>query len=173
MEIICYSAVNSPLGLLYLATRSQILCALTLGKNAREKHHSYLQRTYPGSELKKSDLDLKAAIEQLDGYFAGERTHFDLELETPGTLFQKSVWDELLNIPYGKTISYGALANRLGNPGGMRAVGAANGQNPIPIIIPCHRVIAADGSLGGYTGGLEIKHKLLELERQKNTPSLF
>jgi len=111
---------------------------------------------------------------QLREYFAGERREFELRLNGSGTPFQKRVWDELTRIPYGQTISYGELARRVGNPNGSRAVGSANGQNPISIIVPCHRVIGASGKLVGYGGGLPIKEKLLELERQFATqPSLL
>ncbi len=102
---------------------------------------------------------------QLRAYFAGERKQFDLPLEMEGTEFQLSVWRELQRIPYGETISYLELARRIGNPKAVRAVGLANGQNPIPIIVPCHRVIGSDGSLTGFGGGMENKRKLLELER--------
>ena len=149
------------------------VCSLALGKDAKPKLLNYLADNYPGIQVVSSDIDLKPAVNQLNEYFAGERTAFKLPLQLKGTEFQRKVWEELLLIPYGKTLSYGDLAMKLGNPGGMRAVGAANGQNPIPIMVPCHRVIAADGSLGGYTGGLDIKHKLLELERQKFAPTLF
>jgi len=101
---------------------------------------------------------------QLRQYFNRQRKEFDFPLEILGTDFQKKVWDELREIPYGETISYGELANRMGDKNLMRAVAAANGANPIPIIIPCHRVIGADGSLTGYGGGLDVKRKLLELE---------
>jgi len=101
---------------------------------------------------------------QIDAYFAGEREDFDLELAPSGTDFQLRVWDELVKIPYGETISYSELAHRLGDPKLVRAVGLANGRNPISIIIPCHRVIGADGSLVGYGGGLERKKWLLEHE---------
>jgi methylated-DNA-[protein]-cysteine S-methyltransferase len=101
---------------------------------------------------------------QLKEYFKRERKEFELELEIVGSDFQKKVWNELTKIPYGKTISYGELANRMGDKNLMRAVASANGANPIPIIIPCHRVIGADGSLTGYGGGLDVKQKLLELE---------
>jgi len=101
---------------------------------------------------------------QLNEYFAGRRKDFNLRLAPNGTEFQKSVWDALLDIPYGKTCSYGHIAAQLGKPNAMRAVGLANGSNPIPIIIPCHRVIGANGSLTGYGGGLDLKRKLLELE---------
>jgi O-6-methylguanine DNA methyltransferase len=150
-----------------------MLCALTLGLHAKEKLQKYVSVTYPQDQVCHSISPFQEAIKQLDAYFAGDLVEFDLKLTPHGTPFQKSVWAALQSIPYGRTISYGDLANQLNNPEGMRAVGAANGQNPIPIIIPCHRVIASDGSLGGYTGGLEIKHQLLELERQKNTPMLF
>lgn len=105
-----------------------------------------------------------AAVDQLREYFAGTRRSFDLQLTPRGTLFQMNVWAALLEIPYGATISYGALAAQLGTPGAARAVGLANGSNPLPIVIPCHRVIGADGSLTGYGGGLERKRFLLRLE---------
>ena len=101
---------------------------------------------------------------QLDEYFAGRRTAFDLPLEYPGSPFQRRVWDALRRIPYGETRSYAQLAREIGAPGSARAVGTANGANRIAIVIPCHRVIAADGGLGGYGGGLWRKLRLLELE---------
>jgi methylated-DNA-[protein]-cysteine S-methyltransferase len=104
------------------------------------------------------------AIRQLRDYFARRRTGFDLPLAPEGTPFQRAVWRQLQDIPYGATISYGELARRVGNPKASRAVGSANGANPIPIVIPCHRVIAADGKLGGFGGGLEVKQALLALE---------
>jgi methylated-DNA-[protein]-cysteine S-methyltransferase len=104
------------------------------------------------------------AIRQLREYFAGRRTTFDLPLEPAGTPFQRAVWRALQDIPYGETISYGELARRVGNPKASRAVGSANGANPLPIVIPCHRVIAGDGSLGGFGGGLPTKQSLLVLE---------
>jgi len=111
-------------------------------------------------------------FKQLKEYFNRERKEFDVSLEIIGTEFQKKVWNELAKIPYGETISYGELANRMGDKNLMRAVAAANGANPIPIIIPCHRVIGADGSLTGYGGGLDVKQKLLELEGSRSI-SLF
>jgi methylated-DNA-[protein]-cysteine S-methyltransferase len=104
-------------------------------------------------------------MRQLRAYFAGELETFDLPLAPEGTPFQLEVWRRLCEIPYGETISYGELARRLGNPNASRAVGLANGANPIPIVIPCHRVIGSDGKLTGYGGGLPIKEKLLALER--------
>jgi len=107
------------------------------------------------------------AIRQLRAYFAGELESFDLPLAPEGTPFQLGVWRRLCEIPYGETISYGELARRIGNPKASRAVGLANGSNPIPIIIPCHRVIGSNGKLTGYGGGLPIKEKLLALERRR------
>jgi methylated-DNA-[protein]-cysteine S-methyltransferase len=104
-------------------------------------------------------------IDQLDAYFAGELTEFDLPLAPNGTPFQLTVWQALETIPYGETISYGELANEIGRPTASRAVGAANGRNPLPIVIPCHRVIGQDGSLTGYGGGLRFKKALLALEK--------
>lgn len=101
---------------------------------------------------------------QLSEYFAGERQQFDLPLNASGTTFMKSVWEELTRIPFGETTSYGSIANTLGKPSAARAIGSANGKNPIPIVVPCHRVIGADGSLTGFAGGLDIKRQLLELE---------
>ena len=107
-------------------------------------------------------LDVVAA--QLDDYFAGRRTAFELPLAPEGTAFQRSVWLELARIPFGSTVSYAQMAARIGRPAAVRAVGAANGRNPIPIVLPCHRVIGADGSLTGFGGGLPTKRFLLELE---------
>jgi methylated-DNA-[protein]-cysteine S-methyltransferase len=107
---------------------------------------------------------LRKAIAQLEEYFAGERKEFDLPLDVRGTTFQKQVWEQLLAIPYGKTRSYGEIATRLGKPTASRAVGAANGRNPLSIVVPCHRVIGMSGALTGFAGGLEVKRVLLELE---------
>jgi methylated-DNA-[protein]-cysteine S-methyltransferase len=105
------------------------------------------------------------AARQLDEYFAGTRRTFSLDFELDGTEFQRRVWLALAEIPYGETVSYGELARAVGHPNAYRAVGSANGANPLAIILPCHRVIASDGSLGGYGGGLPTKQRLLDLER--------
>ncbi len=108
---------------------------------------------------------LLKTIKQLEEYFFGKRKSFDLSLDFVGTSFQKQVWRELSKIPFGKTVSYKDIAKRINNPRAVRAVGTANGKNPLCIIIPCHRVIASDGSIAGYAGGVSIKEKLLDLER--------
>ncbi|HEX6459862.1 MAG TPA: methylated-DNA--[protein]-cysteine S-methyltransferase [Thermoleophilaceae bacterium] len=118
----------------------------------------------PGAGWRKAREPFAAAIEQLEQYFAGERMEFDLELDLRGTRFQRDVWNALLTIPYGETRSYGEIARQIGRPDRARAVGAANGSNPVSIIVPCHRVIGSDGSLTGYGGGLPRKRFLLDLE---------
>jgi methylated-DNA-[protein]-cysteine S-methyltransferase len=110
---------------------------------------------------------LQEAIRQLRAYFAGKLENFDLPLAPEGTPFQRAVWKLLCDIPYGETISYGELARRVGNPKASRAVGLANGSNPIAIVIPCHRVIGSNGKLTGYGGGLPLKEKLLALEQRQ------
>lgn len=127
----------------------------------------------PPSEVNEAvpqdDAVLREAMRQLDDYFADARRAFDLPLAARGTAFQRRVWQELGRIPFGETRSYGEVAERLGTPSAMRAVGAANGRNPIAIIVPCHRVIGANGALTGFGGGLARKAYLLELERSQRT----
>jgi methylated-DNA-[protein]-cysteine S-methyltransferase len=125
-----------------------------------------LAREFPGQAWKRDDASPIAAetARQLAEYFRGERRKFDLPLDAQGTPFQKRVWSALRRIPYGETRSYKDIARAAGSPKGARAVGMANHENPIAIVVPCHRVIAADGSLGGYACGLDLKRKLLDLE---------
>jgi methylated-DNA-[protein]-cysteine S-methyltransferase len=114
--------------------------------------------------LRRDDKAIASVRDQVEAYFAGERREFDLKLSPEGTPFQRQVWDELLSIPFGQILSYGELAVRVGRPGASRAVGAANGANPIALIIPCHRVVGQDRSLTGYGGGIAIKAALLAHE---------
>ena len=153
--------VDSPVGLLTLA-----------GKDGRLRHLRMVDQTYePSREGWTQDVDAFAeAISQLDAYFAGELLDFDLELDLVGSEFQRRVWAALLTIPYGETRSYGQIAAQIGSPNASRAVGLANGHNPIGIIVPCHRVIGANGSLTGYGGGLERKKSLLDMERNRVAP---
>jgi methylated-DNA-[protein]-cysteine S-methyltransferase len=118
----------------------------------------------PLAERRDDTPPLDEARRQLEAYFAGELREFDLPLAPEGSEFQLRVWEQLRAIPYGETISYGELARRVGDPAAARAVGLANGRNPLPVIVPCHRVIGADGALTGFGGGLERKRRLLELE---------
>jgi methylated-DNA-[protein]-cysteine S-methyltransferase len=152
-----YKEVDSPIGPLLLAGDDEGLRFL-LFKNGRDK-----ARPQPDWEPDRNML--KDAAKQVGAYFSGRLKEFDLPLAPQGTPFQTSVWKALLKIPYGETVSYGTIAKRLGKPNAMRAVGLANGSNPIAIVIPCHRVIGSNGSLTGYGGGLPIKQALLALER--------
>ncbi len=155
---VCYTRMESPVGPLLLAASEAGLHHILFTKG---------KRTTPDREWREDARPLQETIRQLRAYFAGELEEFDLPLAPQGTVFQRSVWSKLCNIPFGETISYGELARRIGNPKASRAVGLANGQNPIPIIIPCHRVIGSNGKLTGYGGGLPIKEKLLALEQRQ------
>lgn len=152
-----YTFMESPIGRLLLAGDGQRLSCIGFprGKGV----------VTPRPQWRRDDDAFGRAKEQLREYFDGTRREFDLPLDLRGTGFQLMVWRELARIPYGETISYGELARRIGQPDASRAVGAANGTNPIPIIIPCHRVIGANGSLTGFGGGIETKKWLLALER--------
>jgi methylated-DNA-[protein]-cysteine S-methyltransferase len=127
----------------------------------------------PLSGWRRAAEPLALARQQLEEYFAGARQQFDLSLHPRGTPFQQEVWWELARIPYGTTISYGELARRIGQPLAMRAVGAANGRNPLPIVLPCHRVIGSNGSLIGFGGGLSTKRYLLSMEHRVALGDLF
>jgi methylated-DNA-[protein]-cysteine S-methyltransferase len=150
------STVESPIGPLTLIARDGVLTNVSM----HEQRHA---APLPEGAVS-DDAWFKDVVAQLDAYFARELQSFDLEMNLLGTPFQRSVWSQLGEIPYGETISYGELAQRVGNPNASRAVGLANGRNPIAIIVPCHRVIGANGSLTGYGGGLERKSWLLEHE---------
>jgi methylated-DNA-[protein]-cysteine S-methyltransferase len=147
----------SPIGPLTLMANEGLLTHLVMEDQAHPTE-------IPPGSLRDDDA-FDEVRTQLDEYFAGSRTRFDVPMHLEGTDFQRKVWAQLCAIPYGETISYGELARRVGNPKASRAVGLANGRNPVAVIVPCHRVIAADGSLGGYGGGMERKTHLLDLER--------
>lgn len=162
-----YRIVDSPIGPLTLA-----------GRDGRLMHLRMVDQTYEPSRdgWASDDSAFDDAAVQLAAYFAGELSDFQLELDLAGTAFQRRVWEALLTIPYGQTRSYGDIARQIGAPGASRAVGLANGHNPISIIVPCHRVIGANGSLTGYGGGMERKKMLLQLERSRTMsaiPTLF
>lgn len=152
-----YCVYQSPIGPLLIAGDGEALRYIFFprnGKPAKPERGWVESATGPVAQT----------VEQLREYFAGQRREFDLPLAVEGTQFQQTVWRALQEIPYGETISYGELARRVGNPKASRAAGSANGKNRIPIVIPCHRVIAAGGKLGGFGGGLPVKQALLKLE---------
>lgn len=161
---LAYKTIDSPVGKLKLIASEKGLAAVLwendppnrvrLGELTEDATHPVLLKTE----------------RQLGEYFAGKRKEFSVPLDMRGTPFQKNVWEALLSIPFGETRSYGQLAKQLGNPGAMRAVGAANGKNPISIVVPCHRVIGTNGKLTGFAGGLKTKEHLLKLEAASTAP---
>ncbi len=161
--MIHYRTIDSPIGPLALAGRRGVLTNLRMVNQTYEPNRT---------NWVPDDRAFPDAVQQLEAYFAGQRTDFDLELSLAGSEFQRRVWQALLTIPYGETRSYGQVAEQIGATGSARAVGLANGRNPIAIIVPCHRVIGASGSLTGYGGGLERKQSLLELERRRQSVTL-
>ncbi len=164
METLRYAHMESPVGALLLARDDTGLRVISFpsGHKARA----------PEPGWQKTDIaEFDDTTSQLTAYFDGETTEFDLPLKPEGTPFQMAVWEALQDIPYGETISYGELAKRIGKPSASRAVGAANGANPLPIVIPCHRVIGADNSLTGFGGGVDIKAFLLEHEWAVKPPA--
>ena len=158
-NVTCYTRMESPVGPLLLVADDSGLRRIDFvnGRTPAAADPQWHDDAEP----------LRETIRQLRAYFAGELEAFDLTLAPAGTPFQRTVWNRLCEIPFGETISYGELARRIGNPNASRAVGLANGSNPIPIVIPCHRVIGSNGKLTGYGGGLPIKEKLLALERRQ------
>lgn len=150
-ELSCLT-ISSPVGSLVLRASNKGLVSIDRGKAARVKGEA------------KAERNVALAASELAEYFAGKRRKFTVPLDLQGTPFQLQVWQTLRRIPFGKAVSYGEEARMLGKPKAARAVGSANGRNPIPIIVPCHRVVAGDGSLGGYSAGLPMKRKLLALE---------
>ena len=151
-----HTVIDSPYGPLTLVASDDVLCGLYM----TEQRHRPPEESFGDRD----ETPFAEATDQLRAYFAGELKEFTLPLSMAGTPFQQRVWEQLRNIPYGETRSYGELAQALGNPGASRAVGLANGKNPIGIIVPCHRVVGAGGSLTGYGGGLDRKRRLLDFE---------
>ncbi len=151
----CHAVLDSPVGPLTVLAAHGALLGLWMERHKRPEWLGLGPRT---------DRAFVVVERQLGDYFAGERTEFDLPVNPPGSSFERSVWALVQAIPYGVTRTYGDLAHELGDPHAAQAVGGANGRNPVSIIIPCHRVVGADGSLTGYAGGLEVKRHLLELE---------
>jgi O-6-methylguanine DNA methyltransferase len=165
MEIVHTAEFDSPLGTFRIASTERGLGYLDLPHASGRGLEGWLRCRAPGATRSEAYAPNRSAIRQILEYLEGKRTDFDLPLDLRGTEFQKSVWSALLEIPYGETCSYQELARRVGKPKAVRAVGSANGANPVPLIVPCHRVIATGGKLGGYGGGLEAKARLLAMER--------
>ncbi len=163
-DALYYTITSSPIGEILLLGTQRGLSGLYLATPTKP-------HVIPAQATRNTEL-FTAIVRQLQEYFAGKRKEFDLQFDLKGSEFQKQVWFALYKIPFGQVISYKELAARISKPKACRAVGSANGKNPISIIIPCHRVIAADGSLGGYGWGLEYKTKLLALEKVKLTPKI-
>ncbi|ODR11512.1 cysteine methyltransferase [Mycolicibacillus koreensis] len=159
-----YRTVDSPIGPLTLAGTGRAL-----------QHLRMVEQTYEPDrrDWRRDDTAFPAAVDQLTAFFDGDLTAFDLEIDMVGTEFQRRVWSALQTIPYGQTRSYGQIAEQIGAPGAARAVGLANGHNPISIIVPCHRVVGANGSLTGYGGGVDRKRFLLDLEKRHSHALLF
>ncbi|HSR50865.1 MAG TPA: methylated-DNA--[protein]-cysteine S-methyltransferase [Acidobacteriota bacterium] len=159
-----YDLIDSPVGTLGCAVDGAgnvvSICFL-----AGREENEFVQSL--GSGARRDPIRVRALTHELQDYFSGKRRHFNLPLKPTGTEFQQQVWKALRDIPYGETRSYAQIARSIGRPKAVRAVGAANGANPIPIVIPCHRVIGADGSMTGFGGGLEAKVRLLSLEKAR------
>lgn len=157
-----HTVIDSPYGPLTLVATDGVLSGLYM----EGQRHRPAEETFGAPD----DTPFTDTVRQLESYFAGGLTEFRLPLRMAGTPFQLRVWEELRRIPYGETVSYGTLAERLGQPTASRAVGLANGKNPIGIIVPCHRVVGASGSLTGYGGGLDRKRRLLDFESRTPAP---
>ena len=169
MELLNCTRLASPVGPLFLAASRQGLVALEFdkrlpGQQTVRPNPRDLRAESKSVRFQESELELTRYVRELEEYFSGRRREFGFPLDLRGTDFQVACWRALLKIPYGETRSYADIARAVGRPQGFRAVGMANNRNPIAIVVPCHRVIASDGTLCGYGGGLDVKRKLLELE---------
>jgi O-6-methylguanine DNA methyltransferase len=167
METVHIARLSSPIGQFRVATTEIGLAYLELPHSSGRGMQDFLELHVPERRCVNEVGPNQAAIEQVLEYLASERTHFDIPLDLRGTPFQRAVWDVLLKIPYGESCSYAEVARAIGRPTAQRAVGSANNANPVSLVVPCHRVIAADGSLGGYGGGQELKARLLAMERSR------
>jgi O-6-methylguanine DNA methyltransferase len=165
MKIFGVASVDSPMGGLTLVGSERGLFRVFLPRGGRSVTVSLLQKTVPGVQFVRDEAPLEAPLRQIREYFEGKRTKFSVTLDLHGTEFQMKVWSALTEVACGETESYAGIGRRIGRPAASRAVGAACGANPVPIIIPCHRIVGADGSLTGFAGGLRMKEKLLELEK--------
>jgi methylated-DNA-[protein]-cysteine S-methyltransferase len=164
MSKVYCTSFDSKIGHLYIASTEKGLCKISIPKESKKDFFDWLSLHFDDEDVVDNKSRNKDVIDQLTRYFNGKLAKFSVPLDQIGTSFQLRVWRELLKIPYGTTITYKQLARRAGVPRGFRAVGTANGANPLPIVVPCHRVIGHDGSLGGYSAGVKTKEFLLRLE---------
>ncbi len=162
--MITYTHFDSPIGKMFIAKTSKGICRIGLPPEDLQQHLTWLQNHFYDEEISRSSENLSKEIGELKLYFQGKLKQFTFSLDLKITPFRKLVLEEVRKIPYGKTASYKDISERIRSPRAVRAVGGANANNPIPIVIPCHRVISHNGSLGGYGGGLKLKQKLLKLE---------
>ncbi|MGR3301640.1 MAG: methylated-DNA--[protein]-cysteine S-methyltransferase [Candidatus Scalindua sp.] len=164
-NIISYSCLDSPFGPVFIAETIRGVCLITLSKISEVKFQSFLRKRSQ-EEVTRNDRKLKNVIHELSSYFNGHRVNFKSILDLSiGTEFQRKVWEKVSEIPYGEQRAYKWIADEIGNPKAVRAVGNAVGKNPVPPIIPCHRVIRSDGKLGGFSSGIALKKWLLKLEK--------
>lgn len=160
-----YAAIDTPIGLMRLASTRLGLCKVTLPNESEASFVAWLRTSFPSAQVLESTDENARAIDELQDYLAGRLTAFAVRLDMHGTDFQRAVWEAVARVPYGETRSYGEIAVETGRPAACRAVGAANGANPLPPFVPCHRIIGRNGGLTGYGGGLDLKARLLDLER--------
>lgn len=165
MEVVHCASFDSPIGTLRIASTAAGVAYVDLPRAGGRGFAGWLSRAVPGARREEAFAPNRDAVRQLLEYLGGKRTAFDVPLDLRGTPFQRAVWDALLAIPYGETRSYAEVARVVRKPDAVRAVGTANGSNPVPIIVPCHRVIQSGGKLGGYGGGLDLKRRLLAMEQ--------
>ncbi len=158
------TSFETTIGIIYIASSEKGICKISLTLESADEFKAWIKKHFGEHEIVESKKENREAIEQIKLYLARRLKKFSLKINLIGTEFQKKVWREVMKIPYGKTTTYAILAEKINKPNAYRAVANALGANPLPIIIPCHRVIASDGSLGGYTGGVKIKEFLLGLE---------
>jgi methylated-DNA-[protein]-cysteine S-methyltransferase len=159
-----YQELKTPIGTLLVAASSRGICRIGFPSESAGHRADWFHRHFSVVPQRGVEGSLTRVMAQLNNYFEGQEEAFDVPLDLRGTPFQVRVWRQLLDIPYGATVSYGEVARAIGNPRASQAVGAAVGKNPVPIVVPCHRVIGHDGSLVGFGGGLPTKEKLLKLE---------
>ena len=164
MQAVYWTFFDSPIGTVYVASTKKGVCEVTIPGSTRSDFMGWLRKHYVGWDLIESRRENETIVNELKRYFAGRLTRFKSRLDIRGTDFQRKVWSQLRKVPYGTTISYKQLAQRVKSPEGFQAVGRANATNPLPVIIPCHRVLGSDDDLVGYGAGIKTKEYLLRLE---------